>query len=120
VELCHGAQDEEEGAGGGGDDAGDLRHRGDGGVGGGGVGGQPHGQHGVRGGTQRGGTQPQRAGGAGEPKVLRGLVDSSGGELLQQVQLQLLLAGTDLEGGGRCGADTGHVDKVSGSCVDAT
>ena len=97
AELCHGAQDPEEGPRGGGGDAGDLRHRRDGGGGVGRFGGEPHGQHGVRGAAQRHGPQPQRAEGAEDVLLLEGLVDSSGGDLLHDVQLQLLLAGEDAE-----------------------
>src|SRR5262249_60838322 len=86
VELGHGPEEEEERAGGGWDDAGDLWHRRNGGGGVGGVGGEPHGQHGVRGATQRHGPQPQRAAGEEDVQLLEGLVDSSGGELLEQVQ----------------------------------
>ena len=98
VELCHGAQDAEEGAGGGGGDAGDLRDRRDGGGGVGRFVGEPHGQHGVRGAPQRDGPQPEREEGTEDVLLLEGLVDPSGGDLLQQVQLQLLLAGADAEG----------------------
>ena len=97
AELCHGAQDPEEGPGGGGGDAGDLRH-GRGGAGGAGpFGGEPHGEHGVRGAAQRDGPQPERAEGAEDVLLLEGLVDSSGGDVLHDVQLQLLLAGEDAE-----------------------
>ena len=83
-------------------------------------GGEPHGQHGVRGAEQRHGSQPERAEGAEDVLLLEGLVDSSGGNLLQQVQLQLLLAGEDPEGEGRRGSNTGHDGEVDRSCVDAS
>ena len=70
--------------------------------------GEPHGQHGVRGAAQRHGPQSQRAEGAEDVLLLEGLVDPSGGDLLQQVQLQLLLAGEDAEGEGGRGSDAGH------------
>ena len=79
--------------------------------------GQPHGQHGVRGAAQRDGPQPERAEGAEDVLLLEGLVDSSGGDLLQQVQLQLLLAGEDAEGEGRRGSDAGHDGEGDRSCV---
>ncbi|MGZ5978435.1 MAG: hypothetical protein ACXWNX_13415, partial [Isosphaeraceae bacterium] len=69
--------------------------------------------------AQRHGSQPERAEGAEDVLLLEGLVDSSGGNLLQQVQLQLLLAGEDLEGEGRRGSNTGHDGEVDRSCVDA-
>ena len=100
--------------------AGDLRHRRDGAGGVGRFGGEPHGQHGVRGAAQRHGSQPERAEGAEDVLLLEGLVDSSGGNLLQQVQLQLLLAGEDPEGEGRRGSNTGHDGEVDRSCVDAS
>ena len=108
VELCHGAQDAEEGSGGGGGDAGDLRHRRDGRGGAGRFVGEPHGQHGVRRAAQRHGPQSQRAEGAEDVLLLEGLVDPSGGDLLQQVHLQLLLANEDAEGEGGRGSDAGH------------
>ena len=58
-ELCHGAQDAEEGPRGGCGDAGDLRHRRSGGGGVGQFGGEPHGEHGVRGASQRYGPEPE-------------------------------------------------------------
>ena len=79
AELCHGAQDPEEGPRGGCGDAGDLRHGRGGGGGVGQFGGEPHGEHGVRGAAQRYGPQPERAEGAEDVLLLEGLVDSSRG-----------------------------------------
>ena len=101
-------------------DAGDLRDRRDGGGGVGQFGGEPHGQHGVRGASQRDGPQPERAEGAEDVLLLEGLVDSSGGDVLHDVQLQLLLAGEDAEDESWRGSNTGHDGEVDGSCVDAS
>ena len=62
----------------------------------------------------------RNAEGAEDVLLLEGLVDSSGGDLLQQVQFQLLLAGADAEGERRRGSDTGHDGEVDRSCVDAS
>ena len=112
-------KDAEEGPRGRGDDTGDLRDCRDGGGEAGRLGSDPDDQHGVRGAAQRDGPQPQRAEGAEELLLLEGLVDPSGGELLQPVQRQLLLAGAHTEGRGRPRSDTGHDGEVGGSRVDA-
>jgi hypothetical protein len=105
-------KDPQEGAGGEGVDAGNLRDRRDGGGGAGRIGGEPDDQHGVPGAAQRHGPQPERAEGAEDVLLLEGLMDPSGSDLLQQVQLQLLLAGEDRQGDGRGGPDTGHDGEV--------
>src|SRR5262249_55194976 len=46
-----------------------------------------------------------------------GLVGSSGGDVLHDVQLQLLLAGADTPDGRRPGADPGDDSEVDRSCV---
>ena len=110
--LCHGTQDPEEGPRGGCGDAGDLRDRGGGGGGVGQFGCVPHGQHGVCGASQRYRPEPERAEGAEDVLLLEGLVDSSRGDVLHNVQLQLLLAGEDAEDESWRGANTSHDGKV--------
>ena len=56
----------------------------------------------------------RNAEGAKDVLLLEGLVDPSGGDLLQQVQLQLLLAGEDAEDEGGRRSDAGHDDGEVG------
>ena len=58
-------------------------------------GGEPHGEHGVRGASQRDGPEPERAEGSEDLSLLEGLAGSSGGELLQRC--------TVTTSAGRCG-----------------